>query len=294
MSRLRLQQFYRRLVAAARRSAERRLILLWVVAIGVPTLLIASPLYMLLAPHLNHSIDSAALASKLDVRVLVDLPGIIFLFPEAIGAASIASILIGFVMYAWLNGLAIGASRCKPAASFSVLIAAANGQFWRMLRMGLWALVPVGVALAIANALGKSIEHAETEAVVASSLDTARNLHTLLTLLLLAMAQCSVEVARTFLAIDPRRRSVVRSWWHGLGMLLRHPVALFGVWLVPSFLSVVLSAVLMLVRLNINQGSALGLIAAFLVAELIVAFMAWMRITKLYALIETVQEIRRS
>ena len=289
----RLRHFCIRLGAAARRSAQHRLIILWIVALGVPTVLFVTPVYLLLAKHLNHSIDSAAIAAHLDLRVLIDLPGVLFAFPEAVGAASVASILIGFASYAWLNGLAVGASRFKPNVSYSVLIAAANSQYWRMFRMGLWALVIVGIALAIASAAGSGIERADAEAVVASSLDTVKLLHNLFTLLLLALAQCSLEVGRAFLAIDPRRRSVIRSWWNGVAMLIRHPIRLIAAWLVPSLLSVLLSAALMLLRLNINQGGVIGLAAAFVIAELVVAWMAWMRITKLYALIDTVQEIRR-
>jgi hypothetical protein len=292
MMRIRLQHFFQRLTRAARRAGQHRLLLLWLIAIGIPALLLATPMYLLFAARLNHSIDAASIASKLDFRVLIDLPGVAFAFPEAISAASISSLMVGFFMYAWLNGLAVGASRIKPGSNFSSLIAAANAQYWRMFRLGLWSLVPIGIALAIASAVGQSIDHAKAEAVVASSLDAASHLHLLFTLLLVAMAQCSVEMARAFLAIDPRRRSAVRSWWHGLLMLLRHPIALFGVWLVPSVCSMVLAALLMLVRLNIDQGSAFGLLSAFLLAELVVVWMALMRITRLYALIETVNELR--
>jgi len=87
------------------------------------------------------------------------------------------------------------------------------------------------------------------------------------------------------LGSERRRTSAVLAWWGGVKLLLRRPLALLGSYLVITALGLAIAALLALARLRVPALGAGGTAAAFLLTQLAVLALGWMRSARLFALI---------
>jgi hypothetical protein len=273
---------------AGREALQFRLLLLWLLGMAVPTILFALPLTWFLGSELNHSPAAASLASSVGLGALIDLLDAPDLSFSLVYAVLGPPLIVMLVISPWLNALTFGAAQIPRGSRFRALISAANAGYWPMVRMGLLGLVPLMVALMLAKVAGAAVDRYDAHAVLESSSDNWAMLARLFALLLLALAQCTVEVGRAVLVAHPRRRSVVSAWWTGLAFLRRHPLDLFGSWLLITLPLLLLVAILMVLRTNLDQGSAIGLLLALLLAEGSVLVLAWMRCTRLFSMVDLV------
>ncbi len=94
----------------------------------------------------------------------------------AISQAAIAGIILTLLLSPLLSGLVVTAARAPAPAGFGPLLTGAFSEYGRMLRMLLWSIVPLGVALAIgAGALKLADKHA-AKAILEADADLARHL----------------------------------------------------------------------------------------------------------------------
>ena len=273
---------------AARQALQPRLLLLWLLGMALPTVLFAVPVTWFLGEELDHSPAAPALASKVGLGAVIDLLGAPALSISLIYAVLVPPIIIMLVIWPWLNALALGAARIPSPARFRALISAANAAYWPMVRLAVLGLVPIALALALAQAALNALASYDARAVLESSAICWSILSWLFVLLVVGLANCTLEVARAVLVAHPRRRSVIRAWWAGLGFLRRHPLYLFGTWLLITLPLQLLVLILMVVRTNLDQGSSLGLLLALVLAEACVVVLAWMRCTRMFSLIDLV------
>jgi hypothetical protein len=165
------------------------------------------------------------------------------------------------------------------------LMTAGLSDYLRMLRMLLWSAVPLGLAAAIgAMAMGAADDHASTTTLEASA-DMGHWLAVALMLLLLALAHTTLDAGRAVLALERRRTSVIKAWWHGCGMLARRPLAVFGAYAAITVVGMAIVAALVVLRVNVTGASLAGFVAALLVVQLTVAVLGWMRSARLFALV---------
>jgi hypothetical protein len=94
-----------------------------------------------------------------------------------------------------------------------------------MFRMLLWAVVPLGVALALGGALADAAETYAGKAVQEADAARWQLAATVAAALLVALANLTLDAGRAQLAIDRRRTSAVKAWWWGVKLLLRRPGA---------------------------------------------------------------------
>jgi len=273
---------------AARHGAQIRLLALWLIVLAVPTLFLLIPLMTVMAPELNYSPSAVPLASTMSLNALNDLFHIKSIGGPVLTAIFTTATVAMFLTSAWLNALALGATRAFGRPKFRVLIGHANAAYWSMVRMGLWSLVPIGVVLVVANMASHAIAKYDESAILASSIDHLHWIARVVVFVLYVTAQCSIETGRALLVAHPRRRSVVRAWFAGLSFLKRHPVRIFGTWLIVTLPVLLLVGALMVLRLNLDQGHVLGSLGAVLLAELAVLALAWMRCTRIFALVDLV------
>ncbi|PHV37729.1 hypothetical protein [Janthinobacterium sp. BJB304] len=275
---------------ASRAALQWRLLLLWAGLLLIPTIVAVIPVWRTLSASLDQAVHAAALAQRLDLMTVADLAANASRNGAAISQAVIAAIALTLLLSPLLSGLVVTAARALAPPGFGALLTGAFSEYGRMLRMLLWSIVPLGVALAIgAAALKLANKHAAT-AILEADADLARHLALLLAGVLFLLACATLDAGRAALAVDRRRTSAVKAWWRGLGMLRQRPLACLAIYLVITVLGLALYALLGVARLNLAGPGPLAIAAGLLATQLAALTLAWMRSARLFALID----VRRS
>ena len=274
---------------AARTALQWRLLALWTLALLLPTALAALPLWRLLAANLDHSVHAAALAQRLDMIALADLGAVFARSGQAAGYGGVLALLLALLLSPLLSGMTVTAARAPQQPGVMALIAGGVQEYPRMLRMLLWAVVPLGVAAALAGAALSAADEYADSAVLQSAATHARFVAVAVAFLLVALANATLDAGRAVLAADRRRKSAVVAWWHGFKLFRRRPLAVPGIWFAMTAAGLLLAALLGVARLNVPPLGAGGLAAAFVLTQLAVATLGWMRNARLFALIELVR-----
>jgi hypothetical protein len=271
---------------ASRAALQWRLLLLWAGLLLIPAIVAVIPVWRTLGASLDQAIHAAALAQQLDLMTVADLAANASRNGAAISEAAIAAIVLTLLLSPLLSGLVVTAARAPAPPGFGALLTGAFSEYGRMLRMLLWSIVPLGVALAVgAGALKLADRHAAT-AILEADADLARHLALLLAGVLFLLACATLDAGRAALAVDRRRTSAVKAWWRGLGMLRRRPLACLAIYLVITVLGLALYALLGVARLNLAAPGPLAIAAGLLVTQLAALALAWMRSARLFALID--------
>lgn len=273
------------IMRAARAALQWRLLLLWVLWMLVPTIILSMPVWSMLGASLDYSVHADAIAQRMDMTVFADLMAQhgknSIAFSSATKVALVATLLISPL----LSAMAAAAARSSEVLGLRALMAAGLSDYLRMLRMLLWSAVPLGLAAAIGGvAMGAADDHASTATLEASA-DMGHWLALAITVLLLALAHATLDAGRAALALERRRTSVIKAWWHGCGMLVRQPLAVFGAYAAITAVGMAIVAALVVLRVNVTGASLAGFVAALLVVQVTVAVLGWMRSARLFALV---------
>lgn len=269
---------------ASRAALQWRLLVIWLAAMLLPTLLFAAPVWSSLSGILDQSVRAPELAKALDVLALADIMGELKRNSVALQAGGLAALAATLLLSPFLTGVITTAGRAQETPRFRELFAGAMHEYPRMFRMLLWGVVPLGLALAIGGALTGGAEDIANKASlesVAGNWTLAANLGAAL---LVALASLTLDAGRAQLAIDRRRTSAFKAWWWGVKLLLRRPGAVLGSYALLSIAGLLLAGLLALARLNVAGSNGLLLLAGFLLAQLLVLAMGWMRTARLFAL----------
>jgi hypothetical protein len=275
---------------AAGAALQWRLLAMWVIVLLIPTALSALPAWQLLSASLDHSVHAAELATRLDLVALSDLLVASGRNGTGIAAGSRLALLLTLLLSPLLAGMAIHAARAQQTPGFSALLAGGVQEYARLLRMLLWAIVPLAVVAGLGGIgfalAGKAAEHA----VLESSASHARIVAMCVAGLLFVLADASLDAGRAVLASDRRRRSAVVAWWSGFKLLCRRPLATLSTYLGITVAGLALAALLVVARLNLPALGASGFLGAFALTQLVVAVLAWMRSARLFAMLELVRD----
>jgi hypothetical protein len=273
------------LTLSARAALQWRLLLLWAACVLLPTLLLAMPVYSLLAGQLDYSTHAPALARALDIVALGDLATVLGRQMPAIGTAGFGALALTLALSPLLSGAVIAAARAPERLRFKALLAGALAEYPRMVRMLCWAVVPLGVAvflgmwlLDMAQAHGRTVVLPEDarNAMLAAGMAAA---------LLVLFVNLTLDAGRAALATDRRRTSAVAGWWRGLVLLARRPGPVLGAYALFTVAGLLLAALLALGRLQVPPVGPVQLIAALLLTQLIALVIGWMRVARLFALV---------
>ncbi|MDI4634768.1 hypothetical protein J7U46_17030 [Pelomonas sp. V22] len=270
-------------VSAARQALQWRLLLLWLLALALPTLLTILPLWMVLGGALDKSLLADKLVEGFDPAVLVELIG--GLGQRGYSANSgFAGVAMMILLLPWLSGTLIAVARSTVVLSFVGLLQGGLREYGRMARLWLWALLPLGLALVIGGALaGAAKEHGQT-LVLESDAEWLARAALAVGALVFLLAHATLDAARARLALEPQRRSVLKAWWLATKELLRRPGRIL-LYVGITLLGLALAGLIGLLRIQVAPVGAASFAAALLLAQLIALALVWMRCTRMLALV---------
>ncbi len=269
---------------AGRAALQWRLLLVWLAAVLLPTAVLALPFWLTLSPILDHSVRAPELARALDFAAFTDIFSEIRRNATAVQAGGLTAVVLTLLLSPLLTGVIVTAGRAHETASLRELLAGGVQEYPRMFRMLLWAVVPLGVALAVGGALTEAAHEYAGKAILASTAEAWTLSANIVAALLVLLANLTLDAGRAQLAIDRRRTSAVKAWWQGVKLLWRRPGAVLGSYAVLTAAGLLLAGLLAVARLQVQGSNTLLLLAAFVLAQLLALSVAWMRAARLLAL----------
>ena len=276
---------------AQRGAMQWRLWLLWIVVTGMCALIGALPVWNWLGGLLDNSLLGPTVGSgnapALLIETLMARDAPLGLLAGGIRFATLLMLLLAPL----LAGAAIAAARSRETLGFGDLLRGGISEYGPMLRMLIWSVIPLGIAvLATVTIMGVN-EAANTQAVLASELDMGRRIALIVGGVLWVLAHASLEAGRGWLAADGRLRSAIKAWWRGLKLLLRRPFAVLSVYLVTTVIGLLLALLMVGVRQHIDANTGLGFVLAMLAGFGITAALAWSRIARLFGMQSLAQDM---
>lgn len=271
----------------ARSALRWRLLLWWALLLALPTLVGALPVWRLLAENLDYSPFAARLAQQLDLLSIADLSTAarehhVNGLAGGAGVALVLTLLLSPL-------LAAMAAASQQRLAFGALLAAGAHGYLRMLRMLVWAIVPLGVAALLGSLAAHAAERVGDAAVLQADADRANHLAQLAALLLALLVHATLDTGRALLAAEQHRRSAVRAWFGGCRRLVRRPLALFGTYALLTVPGMLVAGALLLARLHVPALGVAGSVASGVLTALPVLVLGWMRGARLLALMELVR-----
>lgn len=267
-----------------RNALQWRLLLLWALILLLPTAIVALPLWSQLGELLDHSIYASAWAQQMSGLAATDVFVQIGRSDTALSTTSNVAMLLALLLSPLLTGMVIASGRAGRTLGFGGLLQGGIHEYGRMLRSLLWAILPLGIAFAVgAGALALADKRAD-EAILQSTADTWSLIAWIVFGVVFVIAHASVEAGRAQFIADPALRSAIRGWWRGFRQLLRRPLSTLGIYLAVSVIGYVLVLLLTMLRIRMDGDDLLMFTLAFLVTQLGVMVLAWMRSARLFGL----------
>jgi hypothetical protein len=270
--------------AALKSALQWRLLLLWIIATLLPVLLVATPLWATLQSQFGHSLYAADIAAGRNVPLLMQ--GLMKVGEHMgwLGAGLGATTVLMLLLSPWLTGMVVASLRAGRRLGFGELVHGGLSEYWRMLRMLLWSLIPLGIAAAIGGGVIGAMAKGTEQAILASEVDSASRIGLVVAAVVFVLAHATVEAGRGWLGADNGLRSVVKAWWRGCKLLLKRPLATLLVYLVASIVGYGLALLLAWLRVRVDGVGMGAFVLSFLLGQLIVAMLAWGRIARLYGM----------
>ncbi|HET6631174.1 MAG TPA: hypothetical protein VFG73_00510 [Rhodanobacteraceae bacterium] len=261
-----------------------RFLLLWIVLSWIPAAVIGWPVWQALGGVFDHAVPAAGWAAQFHWMELDGIFGAMGHSAGALQGATTVAFIFTLLLSPLLTGMAIASGRSAQSPGLGELLHGGLLEYWRMVRIGLWSLIPLGIALIIGSiALNAADRYADT-AVLESQARLAVQLAWVVFGIVFVIAHAGVEAGRAQFVAEPGLRSGLRALSRGYRQLLRRPLASFGIYLAASIIGIVVLLALAMLRTRVNASGVGGFIAAFLVTQAMVAVVAWMRASRLIGL----------
>jgi hypothetical protein len=280
----------RPLFGAMRAAMQWRLMLWWAVLLLLPTMAASLPVWQMLGENLDHSIYAAQLADKLDMIAIADLASSARdRFAAAIGAGGIVALVLTLLLSPLLAGMSIHAARANKRPGFIDLLAGGAQEYARMFRMLVWSAIPLALAAILAGIAFKVAGKTAESAILESDAEQASRLALIAAAAVFVLVHATIDAGRALLANERRRRSAIVAWWGGVRLMLRRPLLLLGVYVIVTGIGLALAALLALARLHVPALGPGGTAGAFLLTQLAVLVLGWMRSARLFAMMALVR-----
>jgi hypothetical protein len=259
-----------------------RVMLLWIFVTLLPTLVVSLPLWSLLDGMLGHSVHAERYAAHFDGIMFADVANGMG-DNKWTGMAFFAGLLLTLAISPFLTGMVVAGGRAGRALSFGALLQGGATEYGRMLRLLILSLIPYVLFGMAMHGLQSLASDKADAALLESDADLWANIALGLTLLVFVIVQCIVESARAAYIADITLRSAFRALGRGFMQFLRRPFATLLVYLVITLVGAVLAVLIASWRGHTTAAGS-GTLVAFLIVQLGVVVVAWMRTARLLAL----------
>jgi len=273
-----------------RNALQWRLLLLWAVLLVLPTLVATLPAWQMLGDSLDLSVQAAALAQALDLASVSDLMQVSKRYLPALGNGAVVAVVLTLFLSPLLSGMTIAAARAPQRLGLGGLLGGGMLEYGRLLRMLVWASVPLAAAFALGGAVSTPLRSLGASALLESTAQNAGMAATAVVAIVVLLAHATVDAGRAVLAADRRKTSAVRAWGEGVMLVLRRPGATLGSYVAITLAGLVLAALIALVRVRVAPIEGVAFTLALVLTQLGVMAVAWMRAARLFALIELVRK----
>jgi hypothetical protein len=279
-------------VASAPLAAlQWRLLLLWVLLLLLPVAMAALPLMQALGALLDHSTHAHAWARQFDAMMFGDVMQALGQQHATLHGALIASLLLVLLLQPWLNGMVVACGRAGRTLGFGSLLQGGLQEYGRMFRLLLWSLLPYAAAWELVQlCLGQADDRADL-ATLESQAMFAQHMAWWLSGVVIVIAQAWVESARAAFIADGGLRSATLAMLRGLGQVLRRPFSSLLSYLLITLLGFAMAAVFGWARAHTLAVGTHGLLLGFVLSQLIVATLGWMRMARLFALADIARSL---
>ena len=266
----------------AKRAFDIRLLLCWLLATLLPTLLVASPLGAILSKVLDFSAYSVELAQRLNLDAIAALRDAYLQNSSTVQVnltlAWVCSLLLAPLLTA-MAAIIFSASKKLPWRTL-LLAALMDYSRWFWLHLSAFLLYLLGFGFALI--LGVSTELRVEEHVDANSFAQARAVSWSLALLVALITHFLVEIARAELLLDPQLRFPPTAFLRALKRrrLLRRVTG----YLVVCAVGLALLLILLILRQHLSGAGWASMLSTVVLAQGSVVALAWMRTTRLFVL----------
>ncbi|QWT20949.1 hypothetical protein KPL74_02805 [Bacillus sp. NP157] len=264
-------------------GVQWRVMLLWILVTLLPTAVVALPMWSLLDGMLGYSAHADSYAAHFDGLMFGDVMQGLGRDSSVTGMAFFAGIILTLAISPFLTGMVVATGRAGRSLSFGALLQGGATEYGRMLRLLLLSLVPYAIFAAAAHGMSSFASDKADAALLESSADTYAHIALGVSLLVFVIAQCIVESARAAYIADITLRSAFRALGRGFLQFIRRPFATLLVYVVITLVGAVL-AVLIASWRGHTTATGSGALVAFLIVQLGVVVVAWMRTARLLAL----------
>jgi hypothetical protein len=266
---------------AAGAALQWRLMLLWLIALLVPTAIATYPVSAALGPQLDNSLLAAGLATGFDTAAFTDVMMSLSDVQPALMAAIFTGLVLTLLLGPLMTCMVSTAIRSGRKPGFAELLQGGVVEYGRQFRVLLIGGIVVILAATAGMGLMGLVGKGAAKAIVETELDTKAMWASIAAVVMFAIAMAVLDAARAQFAADSTLRSAFRAYGRGLKQLLRRPIATLGLFVLITVIGLALAALFGVWR--ISAGSVL---VGFLLAQLIALSTAWMRTARLYALTE--------
>lgn len=272
-------------------ALQWRLLLLWVVLLLLPVAVAALPLMQALGGLLDHSTHAHDWARQFDALMFSDVIPALGQQHATLHGALMASLLLALLLLPWLNGMVVASGRTGRALGFAQLLQGGLLEYGRMFRLLLWSLLPYAAAFGLVQLCLDKADDRVDLATLESQAMLAQHIAWWLSGAAVVIAQAWVESARAAFIADGGLRSATLAMLRGLGQLLRRPFSTLSSYLLITLLGFVIAMLLGWARVHTLAVGTHGLLLGFLLSQLVVATLGWMRTARLFALADVARSL---
>ncbi len=278
------QGFLSVLARSAGFALQWRLLLLWIVVLLIPTAILTLPIWHLIGAQLDHSALAGGLAHQLTVNALNDIGYSLYTSQTTLHAAGLIAVVLTLLLAPFLNGAIVTAARAQVALGFGKLVHGGISEYWRMFRTLIVSLIPIAIAGGISAGVAHWSDGVAEKAILESAAQSAGHVSTIVSIIVLLLATATIEAGRAQFVHSMHRRSALRAWWNGVKLVFKHPLSAFGQFVLLTLIGLLLIAVFGYLRINVGHVSRVGFVVGFILTQLLVASICWMKVARLYAL----------
>lgn len=272
-------------------ALQWRLLLLWMLALLLPVVIATLPLLQVLGGMLDHSVHAHAWALQFDGLMFSDVAPALLHRQGVLHGAAMASLLLTLLLLPWLNGMVVASGRAGRALGFGALLQGGLTEYGRMFRVLLWSLLPYAAAgYLVQMGLDRADDRSDA-AVLESQAMAAQHVAWWVSGAVVVIAQAWVESARAAFIADAGLRSATVAMLRGLAQLVRRPLSTFFAYVLVTAVGFAVVMALGLVRVRMLAVGTQGLLFGFLLSQLIVVALGWMRIARLFALADVARSL---